>query len=247
VNQTNKDSTKVITGVCRLSYVHLTTPRVNPQGQAKYSVTLLIPKNDTATVQRINVAIQQSITEGAAAKWGGVRPPQPAIPIYDGDGVRPGGEPFGPECRGHYVLTASSTGRPEVVDVNLQAILDASQIYSGMYGRVSIRFFAYNAAGKKGIGCGLNHVQKTADGEPLSGGSSAEEDFGTGLGTPPNAQAPQPYTGYPQQSAPRPGYPQQTQFGQPPSGRLPQQIDPITGQHLSVMGLTPIDDNKLPF
>ncbi|MDM0258255.1 DUF2815 family protein, partial [Clostridioides difficile] len=53
-----------------------------------------------------------------------------------------------------------------------------TEVYSGCYGRVSINFFPYNSAGNKGIGCGLQNVQKLADGEVLGGArASAEADF----------------------------------------------------------------------
>lgn len=52
-----------------------------------------------------------------------------------------------------------------------------SEIYSGVYGRVSISFYAFNSNGNKGIACGLNNLQKIKDGEPLGGHTSAEADF----------------------------------------------------------------------
>lgn len=217
----NTDPKRVVTGQVRLSYVHLTKPRPPRQGsneEPKFSVTLLIPKSDVATMQRINGAIQAAIQEGTASTWGGIRPPQPALPLYDGDGVRPSGEPFGAECRGHYVITASSKQQPEIVDTNMNPIMQSTEVYSGMYARVSVRFFAYNSNGKKGIGCGLGNVQKLADGEPLAGGASAAEDFG-GAPTAP-AMAPQP--GYPQQ----PNYGQYQQPMYPQQPQQPQQAQP---------------------
>ena len=62
-------------------------------------------------------------------------------PMHDGDGTRPNGEPFGEECKGHMVMTASSKQRPEVVDANCQAILNPAEVYAGCYGRVSLNFF----------------------------------------------------------------------------------------------------------
>lgn len=229
--------TQVTTNEVRISYEHLIKPYANqPGAEEKYSATLLIPKSDIATKQRIDAAIQAAVQEGMSSKWGGVRPAQLAVPIYDGDGVRPNGEPFGPECKGHWVMTASSKLRPEIVDVSLNPILDATEIYSGMYARVNINFFAYFNSGKKGIGCGLGPVQKTRDGEPLGGRVSAAEAFG---------------------GAPAPQYPQQAQYApqsapsQPaPAGAAPwaaqaysaQQapVDPITGQPIQpapIMGL----------
>ena len=221
-NPAPQDLKRVVTGQVRLSYVHLIAPRParQPGEEAKYSVTLLIPKTDIATKQRIDTAIQTAIQEGVTAKWNGTRPAQPAVPIYDGDGVRPSGEAFSEECRGHWVLTASSTQRPEIVDLNLNPVVQATEIYSGMYARVSVRFFAYAASGKKGIGCGLGNVQKVADGEPLAGRQSAESDFGAA----PQAQQRQQPAPQPPQPAP--------QWQQPAPQPAPQQpqIDPITGR-----------------
>ena len=155
-------------------------------------MTLLIPKTDVATKADIDAAIQAATAAGVGKSWGGVRPPVLATPIHDGDGVRQSGEPFGDECRGHWVMTASSKQKPQVVDSTLSEIINQSDIYSGMYARVTVRFFTYNSNGKKGVGCGLGNVMKVADGEPLSGHASAESDF-AGLA--------QPAPAYPQQPA----------------------------------------------
>ena len=60
---------------------------------------------------------------------------------------------------------------------NVHADLLPTDVYSGMYARVTINFFGYNTAGKRGVGCGLGNVMKTRDGEPLAGGASAAADF----------------------------------------------------------------------
>ncbi len=174
-------ATKSLTGVVRLSYAHLTAPWVNPNqpnGKAKYSVTLLIPKTDTATVADLRASFEAAAREAVNKKWGGVRPPVIPDIIHDGDGVRGDGTPYGDECKGHYVLTASSEQKPQVVDIsNIRTELAPQDIYSGMYARVTVNFFGFNTAGKKGVGCGLGNVLKVAEGEPLSGGASAESDF----------------------------------------------------------------------
>ena len=133
--------------------------------------------------------------------------------------------PFAEECRGHWVFTASSKQPPYVVDAGVQPIIQPGEVYSGMYGRVNVSFFPYANSGKKGVGCGLNGVQKLRDGEPLSGRVTAEEAFGAPLpGTP--AAAATPFAGgapaYPAQARPAAGY------GTMPAGY--PQIDPITGQ-----------------
>jgi hypothetical protein len=177
INQNIQD---VVTGNVRLSYVHLFAPFANRQGEEpKYSATILVPKTDIGTKQRIDAAINAAIQEGVSSKWNGVRPPVLAIPIYDGDGVRPSdGMPFGEECKGHFVFTASSKLAPEIVDLSMQRILNQTEIYSGIYARVSVRFFPYASNGKKGIGCGLGPVQKIQDGETLGSRVSAATAFG---------------------------------------------------------------------
>lgn len=182
------DPMKVLTGECRLSYCNLTTPRAAQQGgEPKYSVTLLIPKTDVATKADIDAAIQAAANEALSKVWNGARPPQLSVPIWDGDGVRKSGVPFGDECKGHWVMTASTKNKPQVVGIdNINCELAPSDIYSGMYARVTIRFFGYSNSGNKGIGCGLGNVMKTRDGEALAGGASASVDF-AGVGAAPAA------------------------------------------------------------
>lgn len=212
------DAQKVLTGECRLSYAHLNEPRAVQQGgEAKYSVTLLIPKGDPATKADIDQSIQAAIQEGITKTWGGQRPAMPKIPIYDGDGARPNGEAFGPECKGHWVITASSKDKPQVVHIsNIKAELSPHDIYSGMYGRVTIRFFTYSNSGNRGVGCGLGNVLKTREGEPLAAGKSNAADDFAGLE---QAAAPTAYG-----AAPR-GQPQPAQAAAPVYG----QVNPITG------------------
>jgi hypothetical protein len=179
------NTTQVTTGKVRFSFVHLTKPYAYTPGQEeKYSATILVPKSDVATKKKIDAAIEAARQKGITEKWNGKEPKVLPIPVYDGDGVRPSGDEFGPECKGHWVFTASAKEeyKPEIVDAHMNAILDPSEIYSGMYGRVNVNFYPYDFAGKKGIGCGLGPVQKLADGESLGGGAvSAAAAFGDGF------------------------------------------------------------------
>ena len=173
MNQANKS----LTGEVRLSYVHLAAPYANPQqpnAEPKYSVTLLIPKTDTVTKADIDNSINAAINAAVSGKtWNGVRPPRIPTPIHDGDGVRQDGTPYGPECKGMWVLTAArraQDGKPWVCDIsNPNVELAPQDSYSGMYARCTIHFFGYNTAGKKGVGCSLDGVMKTRDGESLGG------------------------------------------------------------------------------
>ena len=172
-----KSNTKVVTGIVRLSYEHVWEPASINGSKPKYSVSLIIPKSDTKTISAINAAVDAAIRDGAA-KFGGKVPPRGALklPLRDGDTERDD-EAY----KGAYFVNANSTTPPQIVDRAVQPILDRSEVYSGCYARVSINFYAFNTNGNKGIACGLGNIQKVRDGEPLSGRSTAEDDFATDL------------------------------------------------------------------
>lgn len=227
------DPMKVLTGEVRLSYANLTTPRAAQQGgEPKYSVTLLIPKTDVATKADIDAAIQAAANEALTKVWNGARPPIIKVPIYDGDGVRPSGVPFGDECKGCWVMTASTKNKPQVVGIdNINCELSPADIYSGMYGRVTVRFFGYSNSGNKGVGCGLGNVLKTRDGEPLSGSASAATDFaGLGAATPDYGAAMPATPGAYGVNPAAPATPAPAAPGTVPPWNTTSGINPITGQ-----------------
>ena len=171
--------TKVITGVqTRWSYANVWTPTAMAEGaKPKYSVSLIIPKSDTVTIQKIKAAIKAAYEEGQSKLKGNGKsvPPLAAIktPLRDGDVERPDDEAY----QNAYFVNANSPTAPGIVDADRQPIIDTSEVYSGVYGRASITFYAFNSNGNKGIACGLNNLQKIADGEPLGGKTRAEDDF----------------------------------------------------------------------
>jgi len=180
VNRANsnpgKSPTKVITGIVRLSYANVWEPKSINGGAEKFSVSLIIPKSDVKTLSAINGAIDAAIEEGKG-KFGGKVPNKAAIklPLRDGDIDRPDDEAYADS----YFINANSNTAPQVVDKNVNPILDRSEVYSGIYARVSINFYAFNSNGNKGIACGLGNIQKIRDGEPLGGRTNAADDFST--------------------------------------------------------------------
>ena len=174
----NNYPVKVITGPeTRFSYCSVWEPKSINGEDPRYSVSLLIPKADTETVQKIKEAIKAAYREGESKLKGkGVLPPLTALktPLRDGDLERPDD----PAYAGMWFLNANSEYAPGIVDAACRTITDREAFYSGCYGRASITFFAYNSNGNRGIACGLNNLQKLRDGEPLGGRSSAAEDFG---------------------------------------------------------------------
>lgn len=174
------NSTKVITGVdTRWSYANVWDPKSINGGTPKYSVSLIIPKSDKVTIQKIKAAIQAAYEEGESKlKGSGKSVPSLSViktPLRDGDLERPDDEAY----KNAYFVNANSATAPGIVDADRQQIIDRSEVYSGVYGRASINFYAFNSNGNKGIACGLNNLQKIRDGEPLGGKASAESDFAT--------------------------------------------------------------------
>jgi hypothetical protein len=171
---------KVITGPeTRWSYCNVWQPKSINGGTPKYSVSLIIPKSDTVTVEKIKKAIQAAYEEGQSKlKGNGKSVPALSIlktPLRDGDLERPDDEAYA----NSYFINANSATAPGIVDADRNVIIDNSEVYSGVYGRASINFYAFNSNGNKGIACGLNNLQKIKDGEPLGGKSRAEDDFAT--------------------------------------------------------------------
>ena len=172
--------TKVITGVnTRRSYANVWDPKSINGAAPKYSVSLIIPKSDTVTVNKIKAAIQAAYEDGESNLQGTAKvcPALDGIktPLRDGDKERPGDEAY----KDSYFINANSATAPGIVDADRQQIIDRSEVYSGVYGRASINLYAFTSNGNRGIACGLNNLQKIRDGEPLGGKSRTEDDFAT--------------------------------------------------------------------
>ena len=173
-------SNKVVTGKVRFSYVNIFRSRAFVEGgNAKYSITLLIPKSDRATVKKILDAIEATVQEGISSKWGGKKPKNLKLPLRDGDEER---ADEAPEYAGMYFVNASSNTKPGIIDRSLNEILDPEEVYSGCWGRASVNFYAFDSNGNRGVGVGLNNIQKLSDGDRLGATrASAEADFDDGF------------------------------------------------------------------
>lgn len=117
--------TKVITGVnTRRSYANVWDPKSINGAAPKYSVSLIIPKSDTVTVNKIKAAIQAAYEEGES-KLKGTAKVCPALdviktPLRDGDKERPGDEAY----KDSYFINANSATAPGIVDADRQQIID---------------------------------------------------------------------------------------------------------------------------
>lgn len=173
-----KNDTKVIIAGARLSYANLFEPRSFNDQDPKYSVSVLIDKDDTQTIELVKKAIdnaKQLGVERHGKKFAnGVH-----TPLRDGDEDRPDDESY----QNVYFINANSKKAPQVVGKERDAAtkkpveLGPDEVYSGCYANVSVNFYPYSVSGNKGVAAGLNNVQKVQDGERLGGASSASDDF----------------------------------------------------------------------
>ena len=165
--------TRVITGKCRASYVHLFEPYSTNGSEPKYSVSLIIPKSDKETISKIQTAVEEAIQNGITSKWGGKRPLTLKTPLRDGDEEKPDDAAYADS----YFINCNSTARPGMVDRKRIPITDPTVIYSGCYIRASINIYPFNTNGNRGVGAGLVNIQFWEDGEPLNGRVRAEDEF----------------------------------------------------------------------
>lgn len=174
--------TKVKSGKVRASFAHVFQPKaIEEGGEEKYSITALIPKKTKegkAMIKAIEAAIEAAKEKGKSEKFSGKIPKNLKITLRDCDEeVESGDRDFRPEEEGMMALGMSSKKKPQVVDKDMNLLFSEDDFYSGCYFRFTANFYAYNVNGSKGIACGLNNIQKVADGERLSGGASADQDF----------------------------------------------------------------------
>lgn len=181
-NSTPAPTTRVVTEVIRGSYVKIFKAELGKNAKEgdtpKFSMTLLIDKNDAVTLGKLESAAEAAVN----LKWPAKRPARIDSTLHDGDMPRPSnGEPFTEECKGCMVMSVSSKFKPKILDRDGNEILDASQIGSGDYFKVSLGAYAYDTAGKRGVSFGLNNVLFWERGESLGGMGSASDDFAADL------------------------------------------------------------------
>lgn len=101
--------TKVVTDICTFSYLNCWDPKSINGSTPKFSVSLIIPKSDTKTIEQIKAAIQAAYEEGQS-KLRGNSKSVPALsiiktPLRDGDIERPDDEVY----KDSYFINANST------------------------------------------------------------------------------------------------------------------------------------------
>ena len=163
----------VMTPEFRVSFPAVFKPK-RQKGDAtsepKYGLTMLFPKG--ADLSKLKRAAEEAVKE----KWGDKPPKNLRSPFRDqGEKEYEGYE------EGAVFVSASSKQKPGLVDRQRQDIIDETEFYPGCYARATLRAFAYDNNGNKGVAFGLNNVQKLRDGDPLGGRTRAKDDFADDL------------------------------------------------------------------
>jgi len=166
--------TKVMVKKARASYAHIFEPQaINEGDEPKYNISLIISKDDTETIDKINQAVENA-KENGKEKFGGKIPKNLKTPLRDGDEEREDDEAY----QNAYFLNANTKRKPQVLDMDGRRTDDPEDVYSGCYIHATVNFYPFAVSGNKGVACGLGNIMKAADGEPLGGGGAkAEDDF----------------------------------------------------------------------
>ena len=164
----SKKNRAIASGI--MVFAHLDIPSTTDN---KYGLTLLISKDDTEVIKRIEDAMEFA-KQKSIEKWGGKVPRNLRTPIHDGDEEKPDKSYF----KNCLYLNAKSIDPPQIVDKNVKPIEDRSKVYYGCYVNVSLVFYGYNFSGNKGIGVWLGNIQKVKDGPRIGNGRiSAADEF----------------------------------------------------------------------
>lgn len=162
---------------CRVAYLHWKKPysfsKSESDANKKYMATLIIPKGDRKSIEKINKAIEKALQNGCKEKWNGKKPSDFKSPLKDGDEREDGDETFA----NSFYITAKSKTAPEVVDQELRPIYDGNELYSGCYCNVSFTLSPYTAGPHKGVTAILGNIQLVKKGNMIGRKCRAVDEF----------------------------------------------------------------------
>lgn len=170
---------KLKTPEARASYAKVFKPELNDlNGKMEYSIVALFPfgKNDPR-LKELKEAAKAAIVK----KWGPDKEKWPSnmkSPFRDqGERKKEGKLPDG-YVEGNIFMTIKSDTKPGIVDRNVDTITeDSGDFYSGCWFNASVRAYAYDNKGNKGVAFGLGNIQKVRDDDAFGGFAKAEDEF----------------------------------------------------------------------
>jgi len=156
-----------------LSFPNLFTPRAPAEGtEPRYSINLVFDEKAQKAPEYI--AMQKAVIACAKEEFGddvnlkGLR-----LPFRDA-----GEKEYAGYNDGDMFVSAWTKQKPGLVNAQRSEILDPSDVWAGQLARATIKPFAYNVSGNKGVSFALNNVQIVKKDMPrLDGRKAAEDDF----------------------------------------------------------------------
>lgn len=176
--------TKVISPQAVLSYPHLFEPNLPPGAtEPVYSCALVFEKGTDLS------ELKKAALAAATEKFGNkaealIRDGKLKMPFRTDaeDKGYPDGSVF---------MNVKNKSKPGIVstypgaDGKPTSIDDPSAVYAGCKVRASLRAYAYDVSGNKGVAFSLGNLQKLADGDRLDGRKRAEDEFEADLSAKP--------------------------------------------------------------
>lgn len=191
--------TRVKTPKAILSYPHLDKPQAPQEdgGVPKYSGAFIFtPETLKDPAEKaLYVAMQNAVVEAAVAKFGEQKGKEMLAKKQLKTPFRTDWESKDyPE--GSIFINARSNNQPQAVysyadpsDPKKPARIPAEklkeELYAGALVRASVSAFYYDKKGNKGIGFGLNNIQKLGEGERIDGRAKAEDEFDVDMSSAP--------------------------------------------------------------
>lgn len=156
-----KEDGTLITGKVKFIYTSVFNFAKSIDGEVtdKYSVCIIIDKEDTETIANIKMAINDTLTY----KFKGKNKPtsKQAMSIFhDGDEDKLNKKDYA-HFKGKYYINASTKIKPKVIDNQKATIYDDNGFGDGSVGYASLVFYPYEVKVKSGIGCGLRNILVT--------------------------------------------------------------------------------------
>ena len=167
----------VITARAKLSYPTLFVPRAMAgaaeNAEKKYSTSILLPPTADITL------LKDAAAKTAREKWGADLPRKMKSPFLKAGEIEGAkGPAYPPEYADWIVIRTTSKQKPGVVDARGVNVDDEAEVYAGRWARVSLRAFAYDTQGNRGVSFGLQNVQLLDHDTPIAGARvKAEDEF----------------------------------------------------------------------
>ena len=143
----------------------------NPQAEPKFSTGLLIPATSDIAI------LKQKAEAAAREKWGDKIQPKLRAPFLLAGEIEGAKGKTYPDAFDNWILIrCNSTYGPDVIDGAGHKVDEEREIYSGRWARLSVRAFAYDYSGNRGVSFGLQNVQLLEHDTPLGGSRARAED-----------------------------------------------------------------------